>query len=256
MKNDISVIITTYNEEKNIIDCIKSAFLLTHNIIVVDTESTDNTRRIAGKLGVNVYTYPYKGFVEPVRDFAIQKVETTWLFILDADERITPELAEEIKKSMWDTEATHFKIPRKNIFAHRKWLKHGGWYPDYVMRLMQKKAYKSWPDSIHSTPLISGKQDCLNNPLIHYFHPDMESVVKKTAVFEDKESDLLFKAGKTVTTKTFFRKFFGELNRRLVVQKGFLDGPYGVIESFYQAYSKTVTYLLLYEKRKRKSTSL
>lgn len=88
----------------------------------------------------------------------------------------------------------------------------------------------------------------LNNPILHYFHGDIGQMVNKTMVFEDIESELLFEAERPVYTLTFFRKFFGELFRRLILNKGFMDGTIGIIESFYQAYSKTITYLFLYEK--------
>ena len=78
-------------------------------------------------------------------------------------------------------------------------------------------------------------------------------MVDKTINFENIESDLLLKANKPVATITFFRKFFGELFRRLIVKKGFMDGIIGIMESIYQAFSKTITYLLLYEKKNCRS---
>jgi hypothetical protein len=79
----------------------------------------------------------------------------------------------------------------------------------------------------------------------------MTKMVTKTATFEDVESDLLYNAHKNSNTPIFFRKYFGELNRRLIKGRGFLDGPLGIIESIYQAYSKTITYIMLYEKNKK-----
>ena len=81
-------------------------------------------------------------------------------------------------------------------------------------------------------------------------------MVKKTVIFEDIESNLLLKAKKTSGTKTFFRKYLAELYRRLIKNLGFLDGPFGIIESIYQAFSKTITYLFLYEKQNKKGRSL
>ena len=93
----------------------------------------------------------------------------------------------------------------------------------------------------------------LTNPFIHYFHGDLQSMVDKTAIYENIESQLLYDAGRLAETKTFFRKFFGELFRRLILKQGYLDGTIGVIESIYQAYSKTITYLYVYEKKKSSS---
>jgi len=251
MKNSIAVLIYTRNEEKNIKNCIESAKLLTNNILLVDMESNDKTIEIAKKEGVNIISFPYSFYVEPAREFGIQKTKTDWVFILDADERITSELAQEIKAS--EKAYSYYRISRKNIFGNPpagRWLKHGGWWPDYQIRLINKKYFKTWPKEIHSTPVIEGKGGFLTSPLLHYFHGDIEQMVNKTIVFENIESDLLYQAKKNVSTATFFRKFFGELFRRLIKSKGFLDGTIGIIESIYQAFSKTITYIFLYEKQK------
>ena len=252
MKN-FSIIIHSLNEEKNIGDCINSAKLLTKKIILVDMESTDKTIEITKRLNVPIYNFPRSNYVEPAREFGIKQAKTDWVLILDADERITEELAKEIKQFLTINSSllTYYKIPRRNIFAGVKWLKHGGWWPDYQIRLINKKYFISWPKRIHSTPIIKGNFGLLKNPLIHYFHGDLSNMVSKTVIFEDIESELLYKAGKKTTTKTFFRKFLAELYRRLIKNLGFFDGTFGVIESLYQAFSKTITYLFLYEKNRR-----
>ncbi|PIY71486.1 hypothetical protein COY88_00185 [Candidatus Roizmanbacteria bacterium CG_4_10_14_0_8_um_filter_35_28] len=228
----ITVVIFTPKDDENIKDCIKSAQLLTQNIILV---------------------FPTSTFVETVRESGIKQVKTDWVLILDADERLTEELAKEIKEILrfaQDDRVGYYKIPRKNIFAGVKWLKHGGWWPDYQIRLINRKYFIGWPKRIHSTPQIKGNYGYLKNPLIHYFHGDLNKMVEKTIVFEDIESDLLYKAGKTANTPIFFRKYFAELYRRMFKGLGFLDGTIGIIESIYQAFSKTITYLFLYEKNR------
>ncbi len=254
-KNNVTVVITAHNEAHVLEECIRSAQRLTSHIIYIDTESTDESASIAKKMGCTVEQFAYSRYVEPSREFALQQVKTDWAFILDADERISTELAQEIQKVTTKTEPAYFYVPRKNIFAGRTWLKHGGWYPDKVLRLIRKSAFKSWPKAIHSTPVIDGSQGSLNSQLEHYFHPNLENMVTKTAIFEDIESDLLFKAGRPVTTSTFFRKYLGELHRRLIKNAGYRDGTAGIIESFYQAFSKTSTYLMLYEKYEKKRTA-
>lgn len=254
MGNQITIIINVYNEEKNIEECIESARILAGDIIVIDTHSSDDTAKIAKELGVQVVPFPYSRYVEPSRVFSVQKASGPWVFLLDADERMTLELAQEIQRQISTSTHSYFKVRRKNIFSG-KWLRHGGWWPDYVVKLIDKKRLIDWPTRIHSSPLIDGTYGLLNNPLSHFFHPSLENMVTKTGIFEDIESELLYKAGKPVSTFTFFRKFFGELNRRLILKGGFMDGTYGVIESLYQAYSKTITYLMLYEKYHHKKSS-
>ncbi|MBI4973524.1 glycosyltransferase family 2 protein [Candidatus Roizmanbacteria bacterium] len=246
---NISILIETYNEEKNIADCIRSAQLLTQTVVVVDMQSTDRTVEIAKSMGATVIPFDsHPLYVEPAREFGIKQIKSDWVMILDADERMTKELAHEITETIKENN-TYYKIPRKNIFAGKKWLQHGGWWPDEQMRLIKMSAFKAWPNDIHSTPKIEGKMGYLKEPFLHYFHGDLQTMVEKTLIFEDIESDLLYKAGRPVSTPTFFRKFFGELWRRLFRNRGFMDGKIGIIESIYQAFSKTITYLFLYEKK-------
>ncbi len=253
----ISVVIHTHNSSRDIEECITSAQLLTDSITVIDMESTDDTTKRAQQMQVPVFEYPFTGYVEPARKFGIDKAKTDWIFILDSDERLTPELASEIKNLITTPHnlqpITFYHVPRKNIFGKKVWLRHGGWWPDEQIRLIRKKDFETWPTEIHSTPKIKGAGGRLINSILHYFHGDLEEMVGKTIIFEDIESDLLFKAGKTGSIVTFFRKFLGELFRRLIKHRGFLDGQIGIIESVYQAYSKTVTYLFLYEKTKSRS---
>jgi hypothetical protein len=201
---------------------------------------------------IAVVQVPHHIYVEPVRMAGIREVKSGWIYILDADERMTGELAVEITKSVSNDQSpiTNYRIPRRNIFARTKWLQYGGWYPDEQIRLMKREAVKDWPAKIHATPMIEGEQGILMHPFLHYFHGDLESMVNKTAVYEEIESELLLNAKRSVSTRVFFRKFFGELFRRLVKKGGWRDGTLGVVESMYQAYSKTVTYIFLYEKQK------
>jgi len=166
---------------------------------------------------------------------------------------MTEKLAKEIKTTLRKTEYSYFKIPRRNIFGRKKWLKHGGWWPDQQIRLIKKSEFKRWSKEIHSTPIIGGRQGVLKEPILHYFHGNIEEMVKKTSLFEDIESDLLYKANRQVKTSTFFRKYIGEFFRRLFKKTGFMDGTIGIIESIYQAFSKTITYIFLYEKKKSRS---
>lgn len=250
--SSITIVLTVFNEAHAIIPCIENARKLTNDIIVVDTESIDETLNIAKKLGVKTFTFPYKRYVEPSRNFAISKARGDWVFILDADERFTEELIREIRTTIAHTDKTHFKVPRKNIFAGMWPLSHGGWNTDEIIRLIKRDAFVNWPEHIHSTPEIRGNAGTLTEPLEHHFHPSLENMVEKTTLFEDMESELLYKAGRQSGILIFFRKFFGELYRRLIKWQGFLDGTPGIIESVYQAYSKTITYIFLYEKQLKK----
>lgn len=247
----LTVVINAFNEEKHITACIESARSLSDSIIVIDTESTDATAKLAKDAGAKVYSFPFPRIVEPSRSFGIHKASGLWVFVLDADERITKPLAAEIHAAIKDAVSsshTYYQIPRKNIFAGQIWLKHGKWWPDYIPRLIKKGSFKEWPPHIHSTPVIEGSKGTLKEPLLHYSQGDLDDMVRKTVLFENAESDLLSQAKRPASTAIFFRKYLAELYRRFFRQAGYLDGTMGVIGSLYQAYSKTITYLLVYEK--------
>lgn len=250
----VTVVITTRNDSNDIKDAVVSARNLTQDILVLDMQSTDNTQAILKDLGVNIFTITPHIYVEPSRNLAISKAQNEWVFILDPDERITTELAKEIHSVTGNSNSTttYYKIPRKNIFASSKWLKNGGWWPDHQIRLIKKSAFTHWPERIHATPIIEGEFQTLHNPLLHFFHGNLETMVKKTITFENIESDLLKEAGRKAGITTFFRKYLGEMFRRLVKNHGYKDGMIGVLEAVYQAYSKTITYLYLYEKNLKK----
>ena len=224
-------------------------------MIVIDTESTDATAKLAAQQGVPVYSYPYKRYVEPSRNFAIKHAKADWIFILDADERFPDNLIDEIHQIVETTDHSYFKVGRNNIFAGKWPLQHGGWNTDAIIRLIRTKDFKNWPEQIHSTPEISGSLGMLTHLLDHHFHPNLENMVGKTALFEDMESQLLFNAKRSVSIPIFFRKFMGEFYRRLIKNQGYKDKTPGVIEAVYQAYSKTITYLYLYEKKFNEKSS-
>ncbi len=253
MHTNLTIVIHTRNEEHHIVDCITSAKLVTNNIVIVDMESEDQTVVFAKNYHVPIVTFPFSRYVEPARTFGIRQAKTPWVFLLDADERITPELGKELQQvtehiPQTAHETTHYKVPRKELYNTGKWLKHGGWWPNHQFRLLHIPSLLDWPPRIHATPHMQGTEAYLEHALLHYSKGDFDAMVNKTINFEDIESDLLYKAKRPVRLQTFGKKFLGELWRRLIKKQGYKDGAEGVLESMYQAFSKTITYLYLYEK--------
>lgn len=251
MVKNLTVVLYTFNNESEVSACLSSMKNLHAEIIAVDLESTDKTVDMLKKENVKIYTHRFVTFVEPARNFGMEKAKTDWVFFIDADEQMTPELVDELNRIQEHSSGfTHFKVKRKEIFARKKWLEHGGWWPNYIIRLIHKPSFITWPEAIHSTPQIKGKTGFLEFPLLHYSQNDWSEIVSKTVRFENAEAELLYQAGRPVSTFIFFRKFSGELFRRLIRDKGYRDGQIGIIESIYQAYSKTITYIFVYEKKK------
>ncbi len=253
--NEITIIIHSYSSS-GLLDCVKSALLVTKNIHIIGEEKRDDVKEFLSQYKIRVVPFPNQGIVEPARNFGIQQVNTPWVFLLDADEVITPELVPEIKEATKDKSYGLYQVPRREILFHSYWLKYGGWYPNYQTRLIQISKFIQWPAFIHSTPEINGEKGRLYNPILHYSQNNISEIVSRTTVFESNEANLLYKAKRKTSVIIFFRKFFGELFRRLIKWQGFRDGTIGIIESVYQAFSKTITYIFLYEKQKNKGRSL
>lgn len=245
--NELTIVIHSYSSS-GLVDCVKSALLVTKNICIIGEEKRVDVKKFLSQYKIRVVPFPNRGIVEPARNFGIKQANTTWVFLLDADEVITPELVLELKQAVRNKSYGFYQVPRREILFHSHWLKYGGWYPNYQTRLIQRSKFVQWPAFIHSTPVIKGEKGILHNPILHYSQNSISEMVNRTIVFESNEADLLYKAKRKTSVVVFFRKFFGELYRRLIKRLGFLDGTYGIIESIYQAFSKTITYLFLYEK--------
>lgn len=247
----ISVNIIVRNEEEKIKECLLSARLIADEIVLVDMESDDKTVAIAKKYADKIYSYPQVGYVEPARNFGIKKCSGDWVFVLDADERLTPELANEIIATLPKTpeQLGAFAIPRAN-YNFGVWLKHGGWWPDYQVRLLRKKSFILWPEAIHSFPKFKGEQGMLKNPFKHLANENIEGMVEKTINYSQKEANLLFAGGeKRVSALALVKKMLAEFFRRGIKKKGVLDKTAGIIQGIYQAFAVMCTYIFLWEKQ-------
>ncbi len=178
----LSVVLATFNEEENLGDCLDSVKSLADEIVIVDGQSTDKTREIAKTFGVRVFKVKNPPIFHINKQKAIEKAKGEWILQLDADERLTEELKKEIKlktqKLQKNQEFSGYHIPRRNYFLGR-WLKKGGQYPDYVIRLFKNgKGYLPCK-SVHEQIVIKGKIGYLKNPLIHLSDPNLKKYFQK-----------------------------------------------------------------------------
>lgn len=244
----ISVVVIAKNEEGKIGDALASVKDLADEILVLDGGSTDKTIAIASKAKAKVVKQKGKSYSD-WRNQGIKEAEGDWIFYLDADERVTPELKQEIRNIMISdkSQCVAYAIPRKNIIFGRE-MKHGGWWPDYVKRLFKKAALGRWVGELHEDPVFEGELGHLKSALVHLKHNNISEMIAKTNKWSVVEAKLLFGVGHPkMTWWRFFRIMTGELWYRLIVKKGFLDGTEGTIYSIYQMFSRYVTYVKLWE---------
>lgn len=221
---EVSVIIITKNEAAHIRDCIESV-AWADEIIVVDSGSSDNTAEICRELGAKVFVHDWPGFgVQKNR--ALSYATHEWIFSLDADERVTPELQSQLIQAMADDRTDGFFVPRLSQFCGR-FIRHCGWYPDYVLRLFKKSKGRFSDDMVHERVLLEGSAGKLTSPLLHYSYLTESDVRRKTEQYAAAGAMQMLKNGKAATLVdapvragwAFFRTFF--------LRRGFLDGTAG-----------------------------
>lgn len=258
---NISAVINTRNEEKNLPRLLASIKGLVQEIIVVDMESSDKTWKIAEKAGAKVYAHKPTGYVEPARNFAISKAAGDWVLILDADEEVPKKLAPVLKEIAADEESADFyRLPRKNIIFG-KWIKHSRWWPDYNIRFF-KKGKVVWSEIIHSVPETHGKgldlEATEENAIIHYHYVSVEQFVERLNRYTTEHAKLLVKDGYKFSWPDVIKKPTAEFISRYFAGEGYKDGVHGLALAALQAFSELVLYLKIwqYEKFEGKDLSL
>ena len=247
----LSAIIIAKNEEKKIGGCLKSLAGLVDEIIVVDNDSIDKTVNISKSYGAKIFEYK-GGSYSDWRNEGLKKAGGVWILYVDADERVTPELRDEILELVSSIKypvSPHsaFAIPRRNIILGKE-LKHGGWWPDYVKRLFRKNKFIKWVGELHEEPTFEGDLGHLKNPLIHIKHDNLYEMVEKTNSWSEIEARLMLKANHPpMTVPRFLSAMFREFWLRMVHHAAFLDGPEGIIYALYQVFSRFTSYAKLWE---------
>ena len=245
----ISVVINTLNEEKNLPHALNSIKDLADEVVVVDMMSDDKTQEIAKEMGAKVYEHKREGYVEPARNFAIQKALGEWILILDADERISKNLKKKLKSIAEKSDADYYRLPRKNI-VFGKWIKNSRWWPDYNIRFF-KKGYVEWNEIIHSVPITSGKGADLekseDNAIIHNHYETIEQYITRMNRYTTHQAKNILKEEYEFNWKHLITKPSEEFLSRYFQGQGYKDGIHGLALSLLQSFSELVVYLKLWQ---------
>lgn len=245
MKPKISALIIAKDEELMIENCLKSLNWC-NEIIVIDSGSIDKTREIAESYGAKVISFKHDSFSR-LREEALKRVTSDWLFYIDADERVTPTLAKEILVNIETNQADIFRVSRENIHFGKKF-NWGGWQDDKVERIFKKDNLTGWNGDIHESPIYNGKLIDLKTKLLHFTHRNTITGLTKTISWTPIEAIELYKSNiPQITFFTIIRKGFMEFFRRAFIFKGYKDGIEGLIESLIQAINKILIYIQIWE---------
>ncbi len=240
----VSAIIITKNAGTMIRPCLESV-AWADETIVVDSGSTDDTADICRAMGVQfTVTADFPGF-GPQKNRALDRATGDWVVSLDADEWITAELRDEMHAAMADpAAAAAYAVPRRSSFCGR-YMKHSGWWPDYVVRLFRRDAARFSDDQAHERLLVDGTTRRLRRPLMHEAIGNMEQMLGKMNLYSSASARMLHARGRRASIGTAVLHGGWAFFRTYVLRLGFLDGREGFILAVANAEGSYYRYIKL-----------
>ena len=249
-KESLSVCLITKNEERNLRSCLDSLKGLADEIIVLDSGSTDKTIEIASLFGARVFFHPFDNFASQ-KTRAIEKASFSWVMVIDADEKVSPELSAKILDVLNSPERLSgingIYLNRLNFFLGKA-IHHSGWSPDWLLRIIRKESGGFDGRLVHESLVVSGNTIKLDGFLFHDTHPTIESFIRKNLVYAR-----LWAKEKSASRKP---SLFSLLLRppamflkMYVLKRGFLDGFSGFVLAVLYSYHVFVKYLMLFDER-------
>ncbi len=243
MSVELATVVLTKNEERHVGDCLDSLAWADERV-VFDDFSTDRTVEIAQARGARLLRHPLENFAAQ-RNAALALVEARWIFFVDADERATPGLAEEVRQVIrqeGDRARAGWWVSRHNyMIGHR--MRGGGWYPDYQLRLLCRgKARYDPAHPVHEIVILDGEAGYLENALVHYNYDTVAQFRHKTRRYTAFEAEILHSQGVQVRPWTYLSMPVREFWRRFVLLQGYRDHVYGLLFSSLMSWYTFVTY--------------
>jgi glycosyltransferase involved in cell wall biosynthesis len=222
----LSAIVINRDEAANIGDCLDTLSFC-DECIVVDCGSGDGTVDIARGKGARVEHHDWNGFGAQ-KNFALSLATGEWVLSIDADERVTPELAEAIAAAMGDTGTSGFELPRVSSFCGRP-MRHSGWFPDYVLRLFRRGKGRFDDALVHERVICDGTVKRLGKPLIHHPVLKLEDALSRMDRYSTAGAQTLAASGRKVSFLTGIAHGFFAFLKSYVFRLGFLDGAEGFL---------------------------
>jgi glycosyltransferase involved in cell wall biosynthesis len=248
----LSAIVITFNNERTIRRCMESLRWV-DEIVVVDSGSTDSTQRICREMGAHVHaTEDWPGY-GPQKNRALERSTGDWVLSVDSDEWITPELRAAIQRTLAEPASfAGYAIPRRSSFCGR-YMRHSGWWPDYVLRLFRREAGRFTDDQTHERVVVNGRTGRLKEPMMHEAITNLDQMLAKMNAYSGSSAHSKAQQGRDATLVTAVLHGAWTFFRTYILRRGFLDGREGFIlavanaEGSYYRYVK----LMLLNREKR-----
>ncbi|MBE9503976.1 MAG: glycosyltransferase family 2 protein [Proteobacteria bacterium] len=248
----LSVTIITLNEERKIRDALESV-KWADEIVIVDSGSTDKTLEICRKYTDKVFHQDWPGFVAQ-KNYATDKASHLWILSIDADERVTPELAEEIKAVLKAPKADAYAIPRR-VFYLGRWINYSGWYPDFKTRLFNRNVCRWKGEQVHEELSVNGKVDYLKGDINHLTFDSIADHIKTMNSYTSLAAREQKGRAEASVIHLLFRPFFAFI-KSFFLKQGFRDGMPGFIIAVAAACHVFYKYAKLWERNNVKGSNL
>ena len=247
----ITATVITLNEEHNIAAALES-LSWADEIIVVDSESTDDTVEIARRFTDRVLVQPWPGY-SAQKNFAASQAANDWIFSVDADERVSEELTREIEqlKSGGNPQAAGFEMPRLTFYLGR-WIKHSGWYPDYKLRLYDRNRARWRGEFVHETLEADGEVARFHGNILHYTVRDASEHHLRMDRYTTLAAKQAFALAERASLSSILFSPLAVFLRSYVFKLGFLDGIQGLAIARFAAHYEFLKKLKLWEMRMKR----
>lgn len=233
----ISAVVLTKNEEKNIVDCLET-LTWCNEVLVIDDNSEDRTAEISKKMGAKVFTHALENEFSKQRNFGLQQAQSEWVLFVDADERVTNDLKNEIThliKERGRGKQLHGYFVKRRDFMWGRELKHGETGSIKLLRLARKDAGR-WEGAVHEEWKIKGKTDELKNPLFHYPHQTTAEFLQEINFYTTIRAQELYQQGVKVRWHEIILYPKAKFIYNYFIKMGFLDGLPGFIFAFLMSF--------------------
>ena len=226
MRAPMSLVLITRNAGKELRAALDSA-RFADEVIVVDSGSDDDTVQIAASFGATIVHQAWLGY-GPQKQFAVERATYDWVLCLDADERVTPALADSIEAALARADATAYRMARRNRFLGR-WLNHGEGYPDWTVRLFDRRHARWSDDPVHERVIANGRVGSLSGDLLHESAQSLDAYLAKQNRYTTLQAQRLHEQGRRASVATLVLSPVVRFLKFYIVRLGFLDGIAGLV---------------------------
>jgi len=227
----ISACLITLNEERNLPRCLKSVAPLADEIVIIDSGSTDDTLKIAREFGARIVPQPWLGYVGQ-KNFALDQVLHPWVLSIDADEEISPELAASLARIKADSAAELAGAPNgftcsRLVFYRGRWIRHGDWYPDRLVRLFRREGARFSGGRVHEKLELAGEHPLLPGHLHHFTYENREDRVRRCARYASLWAQTAHERGRRAYPWSGPLHAVLRFGKGFILKRGLLDGAIG-----------------------------